>query len=372
MIRPSRVPTFSRFYSSGKGKLDLNDKLNKILADSNANTPSALNDIKKKRTGVNIQNKNNQSRQGSQTLFNKNESNVGQQRFRKPKASLDTKRNLSPIDSLTPKNYNPATFKWTIGANELDNEYTTSKIKEVFNVNPKLRVMHYTDSGVREDSLRHFIKNLGPEDSFDIVNVQAIDNAQVPFLRIISKEVTLKNYNEKLAQEKSKLYGRTREKKRESGIKYIKISWSISQHDLENQKRAEIESHLKKEQTILILIDTKENLGNKNTTFTIEEPQDPDYHPPRLAELEEIRRQKILEHLKSFFDADFQAEGDIRSKYLITIKAKTSKKASKEEKKTQQNQKKLERQLRQQQREAEKKAKFEAKKKEFEQLTSNV
>lgn len=269
------------------------------------------------------------------------------------------------IDKLN--KYDPDTFKWT-DSTDLENQYMTYIIKKIFKINSNLNVILYDEvKGIQNFTLREFIKTLKNDESFDILNIQEINNEKYPFLKIIDKPTCLKSFNEKLAEEKSKLYGRTIEKKRDLGVKYLKLSWEISEHDLQNQKLNEIKNLLKMGQKTILLIDTKNELSSKNLTFEIEKPRE-NYIEPKLNEFEAIRRNKILEFLKNLFtllESEFDISGSINKRILMNVKPKKIEVVKSKEKS---NDKKLERQLKQKQREEEKKLKLQEKKRLYEEL----
>jgi hypothetical protein len=252
----------------------------------------------------------------------------------------------------------------------------TFKIKEIYEINPSFKIVTPAESGIVQLPLRRFIQDLLPDESFDILDVQEIKGSRLAFLKTLDKKVCLKNYNEKLAEEKSKLFGRTREKKRDAGVKFIKVSWEISEHDLQNQKTNEILGLVKSGQKIVLLIDTREKIGNKNLVFEIAPvaPEEAEMQKkPKLGELEEIRRHKILDYIKGLFgDEIIEVTGSLDNRILITVKPAAVQKRDPVVEKIGKDAKKLERQLKQKQREEEKRAKLEEKKREHEELVAKL
>lgn len=125
-------------------------------------------------------------------------------------------------------------------------------------------------------------------------------------------------------------------------VKFVRIGWGISMHDLTHQKTNEIESQIKKGLKVNIVVGKLD----KADINGIEEEQ----HEEKISEVEKVRREKILETVQQVVQ-DFSpvTRGGVTSKVFITIKG-SGKSGDKEEKKRLKEAKKQERRLKLQQR----------------------
>lgn len=269
--------------------------------------------------------------------------------------------------------FDPKTFKYSESLSLRENEYYTDLFKRVYEVNPQFQVLKVGDEGSpKKCHFKQVLKELQDDETVDIVDIQTVKDHKYPLLRLMNKESVLKTFAEKRSMEISKLYGRTREKKRDSNVKFVKVSWEISPMDLENQKCNEILSHLKKNYKLTIAIDSKDNFNDMRGAFDVSEALNVE-KSKKLNDLEMIKREKTLTKLKDILAdvAEVETSGNIGGRIVLTVipMAKDSKNT---DKKSSKDQKKLERILKQKQREEKKKAEMEARAKEFEKMQANT
>ncbi|KAH3668038.1 hypothetical protein OGAPHI_001792 [Ogataea philodendri] len=127
-------------------------------------------------------------------------------------------------------------------------------------------------------------------------------------------------------------------KQREPDVKFIRVSWQITLHDLNGQKRHEIETQIKKGDRVRIEIDDKDNFDKDVRTKG---------HASSLSDLEHTKRSKIetsIDELLQTVGATFQKEGKLYDKISYEVKPSEKKKLSQDEKKQLKQQKKLEKQ----------------------------
>lgn len=267
-------------------------------------------------------------------------------------------------------NFDPLTFKYKLSQSDRENEFYTEKLKQVFSINSRFEVMAIGgQGGASRMKLKTFLRRLEEDEAFDVVDIQTVDDIQFPIVRATNKVATLKTFSDKRAVEVTKMFGRTHERKRTGNLNFIKISWEISQNDLENQKTNEITSQLKKGNKLTIAIDTKDNLQDSRYAFEA----DTISKGGQLNKLEELRRQKAFEYLKTILEENGTVEynGAITGKMIITVtpKAKVDNKAAK---KTEKNKKKQERLEKQRMREEAKKAEREARERELQAKLAEI
>lgn len=270
--------------------------------------------------------------------------------------------------------------KWEYGT-DLEKQYMNELLKTIYTINEDGRVSYVSPTGdIEYASVLKYIDTVPENHVLGIVDIQEQRGEKVAFIKLFERKVKLQEFSDKLAEEKTKLFGRTRKNKRISSLKSIKVSWEISQKDLDNQKTNEIMGHLKKGYKIRLVIGQKDLIGRRNFNFNkeaieaeeIEDEfdafnEDDLYESKNFQELypyEEARRNKVLEQIKSVFEelAKIEIKGDIRHKIVINAEPLVKEEAKKEEKKSLKDQKKAERRLKEQLRQEKKKAKMESKK----------
>lgn len=275
----------------------------------------------------------------------------------------------------------PVIPKWEYGT-DLEKQYMNDLLQTIYKINENGRVSYVAPSGdIEYATVLKYVDTVPENQVLGIVDVQEKLGEKVAFLKLFERKVKLQEFSNKLAEEKTKLFGRTRKNKRDSTLKSIKVSWEISQKDLDNQKTNEILGHLKKGYKLRLVIGQKDTIGRRNFNFDKEqteadeaaEEEDDIFSENDLLEVkqlkelvpyEERRRTKVLEQIKSVFDelAKIEVKGDIRHKILIHAEPLVKEAPKKEEKQSLKEQKKAERRLKEQLRQEKKKAKMESKK----------
>ncbi|KAH3666383.1 hypothetical protein WICMUC_005651 [Wickerhamomyces mucosus] len=279
------------------------------------------------------------------------------------------------------RSFNPETYKYQKSLDPLENDYLTETIIKIYGINPQFKISFYDDKELKIMKLSSFLKTLGEDESFDILTTKEINQLKYPFVSKIAKSIVLKNYNNKLAELKTKQFGRTREKKRDSNLKYIKVSWSINQSDLESQKTNELLSQLKKGYKLTVIVDTKENLDSINlmNLKNIEQTDSNSVNnqdTSNVHKLEKLKREKVLSYLITFLkeNAILETETDpsnISNRLVLNVSPKIKTKVDKNDKSIRDS-KKLERQEKQRLREEQKRLKLSERKREFEETISKL
>ncbi|GME76195.1 unnamed protein product [Ambrosiozyma monospora] len=190
---------------------------------------------------------------------------------------------------------------------------------------------------------------------------------EVPLVKIISSEAARKNYSDFLASEVNNLFREgqknklvrdenSNEENGENDIKMIRVSWQITNNDLNGQKKNEIVSHYKKGETLQIVIDENDNFDRQNN---------PHYDTTKeMSNVKKALRGKVIDNLNALLTeelgASFETSGDVNTKVIYNLKPLQKKQLSKDEKKRLKELKKLEKQEKLKQRLEKKKAKQEA------------
>jgi hypothetical protein len=265
--------------------------------------------------------------------------------------------------------FKPESFKYTESLSLRENEFYTDLFKRVHEVNQHFNVLMLDTGAPKKTHMKNVMKSLAEDETIDLVDVQELKGERYPVVRKMSKEAVLKTFAEKRSVEISKLYGRTKEKKRDANVKFIKVSWEISQTDLENQKKNEITSQLQKGFKLTIAIDSKDNLQDLRGAFEVSASKD----VAKLHDLEKLKREKTLEFIKELLleVADVDISGDIKGKIIMNVSPKVNDN-KKADKRVLKDQKKLERIQKQKMKEEQKREKMEARAKEFEQAVAKI
>ncbi|KAH3681160.1 hypothetical protein WICPIJ_007855 [Wickerhamomyces pijperi] len=283
------------------------------------------------------------------------------------------------------QSFDPETFQCKVSASESENGYLTEMIKRVHEINPHFHVVFKTESGIQQGPFSAFFNKVKDNETFDILTVKKEDDnpegRSFPFLVTVNKVDALKSYRDKMSVELNKKFGRTVEKKRSTNIKYVKVSWSINQFDLESQKTNEILSLLKKKTKLAIIIDTKEALERLNLT-SINNFEMGKSHSS-INDLERIKREKILTYLLKLFEEKAVIDSsktnvsqfDLSEKIMINVsplapqaQAQTETQATADnDANTKKSKSKMSRQEKQKLREQQKKAEIEEKRRLFEE-----
>lgn len=288
--------------------------------------------------------------------------------LRSPSRKTSTSAHATPQTNDIFTRFNPVTFNYKESLSLRENEFYTDLLKRVFETSRKFQVLLIDTGAPAKMHLKKVLSSLQDNEIVDIVDMIEQDGETFPLLRKMNKESVLKTFSDKKSIELSKLYGRTREKKRDSNVKFVKVSWEISQMDLENQKRNEIMSQWLKGVKITIAIDSKDNFHDLRGVFDTAFSQE----NSKLHDLEKLKREKTLEFLKTMFEgiADIDVLGDIKGRVIINV-TPTANDNKRSDKKSGKDQKKLDRIQKQKLREEQKKAKLDAKAKEFEKMMAN-
>lgn len=241
-----------------------------------------------------------------------------------PEAS-SLKKGLAITDLLKRqlKTFDPETFKFKNSINQNENDYLTEKIRSIYETNKRFQIVHKEGAEVKRDDFIKFFGKLKEEETFDILTIkksESDNNDSYPFLVIVNKKAALKTYQDKVSEELTKKFGRTVEKKRTTNVKYVKVSWSINQYDLESQKTNEIIGLLKKNNKLVVVIDTKEALEKLNLN-NLKKSEHQSFET-KINELERIKREKILSYLLKLFNdnATVDFPSDSTSGFKLTQK----------------------------------------------------
>lgn len=311
----------------------------------------------------------------------RNEFNRSNNSDQRPLPNERWRRNREPLGPEIPK--------WEYGT-DLEKEYMNHVFKQIYEVNEEGLVLFINDSGELEEGTVLRYVDLVPKDHvIGIVDKQEQRGEMFTLVKILPRRAKLQEYSDKMAENKTKLYGRgnKKPKNKDASLKHIKISWEISQSDLDNQKTNEVISQLKKGFKILLVIGQRRDIGAKRFSFDeLSQKKESELSQEEKEKLEEIeneqeegeeefqalnhfeqtRRNKVLEQVKAIFEerSKYTVKGDIRSRIVINaepLETVTPEKKEDEKKKLKE-QKKLERQLKEKQRLEKKKAKMESQK----------
>lgn len=276
---------------------------------------------------------------------------------------------------------------WEYGT-DLEKEYMNEVFKNIYDINKEGLVIFINQDGKLENgTILNYIDSVPTDSVLGVADIQEQGIEKVALVKIYERRGKLKEFSDKKADEITKQFGRTRKNKRDASLKNIKVSWEISQSDLDNQKASEILTQLKKGFKLLLVVGEKRVIGRKTFFNKLhrreeeeeqeqgqeEEEEIEDYEEEKevfedLNPYEELRRTKVLDQVKAMLEgnATYTIKGDIRSRVLInaepTGKTEGAKEEVVDEKKKLKEQKKLERQMKEKLRQEKKKAKMESKK----------
>ncbi|SCU99757.1 LAME_0G05292g1_1 [Lachancea meyersii CBS 8951] len=291
-------------------------------------------------------------------------------KFQQTKNAAFSKRkpnmgNASPGQQHAKKRF---TVKWTTGT-ERAQEAANHTLQQIFKLNERgvVKVVSQQSNTLEE---RLFVKwaaglDLG-DIGFTIVNVEQRGSYSIPLIKVVDAKTALKKYSDELARRKEEELSKMgfsnkrlgKKIDRDSGddnLKQIKVSWQISDADLNKQKAHEITSQLKKGYKVYLYLDRREELGKTNWSEDVSAIQEDEKkaRSPKLSSRELMRRQEVMDRLQEIVD-EFALQpvlnGSIDSRLIMKLTPKTtstnkSDKAALKEERKQLRQKKLESKL---------------------------
>ncbi|CAR24023.1 Aim23p [Lachancea thermotolerans CBS 6340] len=274
------------------------------------------------------------------------------------------KRKQTRTPSTGHQNRKRTTLKWNTGS-ERAQAAANFTLRQVFKMNERgvVKVVNQTTNKLEETSILIWAGELDlQKHGLAIVDVEQRGTFSIPLVKLVESKTALKKYSDELAKQKeeeltrlgfsSKRTGRKNENdSNEDNLKQIKVSWQISDADLNKQKANEIISQLKKGYKVFLYMNGKDALNKSNWAedITDEEPAHTRKHSDR--ELE--RRQHIVEQLQVIvneFSLSPTVEGSIETRLIMKLSPKpvASKKEDRmalKEQRKRERQEKLERKL---------------------------
>ncbi|CAL9731834.1 hypothetical protein MOUN0_M06502 [Monosporozyma unispora] len=255
--------------------------------------------------------------------------------------------------------------KWTTGS-ERARLAANQIIKEVYDLNKDgtIKMVDQETNQVQTSDIRNFIKGLNlEEEGLSIVNVEKNDVnkykvVQIPLLKRVDAKTALKRYTDLLVKEKEKelaelglLKKKNNSSKKDPTIKHIRITWQISEDDLNNQKANEINSLLQKGHKVNLYIESRSNNLPKSWLENFEELENNEA-AKRLSKREIKDNNNLMENLKDIvepYSITPVIEGSIYNKMIMKLAPRPDTKPN-VDKKSLRDERKKERQLKLQRR----------------------
>lgn len=212
-----------------------------------------------------------------------------------------------------------------------ENEYMNETIRKVLdNDNRAGSVWYINEFGKREettifDVLVRLDEVQAGKKEYDLIKLIHVTDSR-PLVKKFNRNEAMAEFKERIFARNDKLYGRTKEKKRESNLKFVKLGWEMSLSDLKNQKTKEILTHLKKGYRVRIGISVKKFLNSKK--FSWNEKQFVESFKDRFKkpdELEMLKRTKMMEYLDGLFEGHAEIKqrvGELEHGFLYELQPK--------------------------------------------------
>ncbi|CCH43086.1 hypothetical protein BN7_2633 [Wickerhamomyces ciferrii] len=281
----------------------------------------------------------------------------------------------------------PEIPKWEYGT-DLEKDYMNQVLKTVYETHPEGNIKFISENGDIEDStiLRYF--DIVPQGKvMGIVNIQEdeITKEKIAVIKYFERVSKIKQFSDERAKELTEQFGRTKvSKRKDQNVKHVKVTWEISQSDLDNQKTNEINGHLSKGHKLQIVIGEKRGMNRRVFDDDIKDKEiDEDAEIDEMEEieeeiqlndLEERRRNKVLDQIKLIFNekATIEVKGQLSKRISITATPLEKQSDKKGDVKNDKDAKKLARQEKERQRLEKKKAKEEEKKKRAAEFLQSI
>ncbi|CUS24643.1 LAQU0S18e00958g1_1 [Lachancea quebecensis] len=255
-------------------------------------------------------------------------------------------------------------FKWSTGS-ERAQAAANFTLRQVFKLNERgvVKVVNQTTNKLEETSILSWAGELDLQThGLTIVDIEQRGTFSIPLVKLVESKTALKKYSDELAKQKeeelmrlgfsSKRTGRKNENdSNEDNLKQIKVSWQISDADLNKQKANEIISQLKKGYKVFLYLNGKDALNKSNWAEDITDQEPTHIKKTSMRELE--RRQYVVEQLQAIvseFSLSPAVEGSIETRLImkLTPKPVASKKEDRmalKEQRKKERQEKLEKKL---------------------------
>lgn len=224
-------------------------------------------------------------------------------------------------------------IKWSSGTAK-QQAAASSVLEEIMAINPKgkIKAVNPEDNTVEEHNIREYLKGIDLN-KLGITVVRTLQNEitgeKIPMIKEIQTRLALKNYSNKLSKIKEqellskgvgadKIGRRHTESKSDANCKNVKVSWQISDYDLNKQKHNEITSHLRKGLKVALFVNEKDS-SNVNPV-TAEELSESKSNS--LTKKERNRREEVLLKLKEMiadYSTQVSEEGSIFKRMIIKV-----------------------------------------------------
>ena len=185
--------------------------------------------------------------------------NVHRNKFgNKVNTDKDNSRKRTPRNHYKPKKL---LIKWNSGTDK-QQAAANSVLEEILKINPKgnIKAIDRDTNEVQLTNVRTFLKGMDLEtNGITLVKIDEDEKTgeKVPMVKEIPSRMALKSYSNKLSEMKElellklgvnikRVGRRANETKNEASWKTVKVSWQITDYDLNKQKYNEIVSQLQK------------------------------------------------------------------------------------------------------------------------------
>ncbi|SCV03633.1 LANO_0G05314g1_1 [Lachancea nothofagi CBS 11611] len=248
--------------------------------------------------------------------------------------------------------------KWSTGS-ERAQSAANHTLQQIFKLNERgvIRVVDQETNQLEETTILTWAAGLDlGQFGITIVNVEQRGTYSIPLVKLVDTKTALKKYSDELARQKeeeltkmgfsNKRLGKKVEKDNgEDNVKQIKVSWQISDADLNKQKANEITSQLKKGYKVFLYLNGREALNKSTWAEDIASPEsENDSNAKKISAKELQRRQSVvdlIEEIVGDYALQPSVDGNIESRLIIkltpkpTAHKKEDKTALKEERKLQ-------------------------------------
>ncbi|SCU96272.1 LAFA_0G05402g1_1 [Lachancea sp. 'fantastica'] len=278
--------------------------------------------------------KNDKERKGGATARSGN--------LQPPKNVTFAKRNPKFGNSASGQHFTKkrASVKWTSGTERARNA-ANHVLQQVLKLNDRgiVKVVNQESNTLEEKAFVNWAAGIDLDQmGFILVNIEQRSSGSIPLIKVVDSKTALKKYSDELAERKkeelikmgfsSKRLGKKNDKDTNTdNLKQIKISWQISDSDLNKQKANEITSQLKKGHKVYLYLNGKEELSKVNWSDDIPTHQEDEKKSKgsAISPKEYRRRETVLESLHEIVsELAIQPvlEGSIDSRLIMKLNPK--------------------------------------------------
>ncbi|CEP64488.1 Aim23p LALA0_S11e05292g [Lachancea lanzarotensis] len=259
-----------------------------------------------------------------------------------PKSTFPLRRNVKLGNSASGQHFakKRTMIKWTSGTERAQNA-ANHILQQVLKYNGRgiVKVVMQESNTLEEKVFVNWAADIDLDQmGFILVNIEQTSSGSIPLIKVVDSKTALKRYSDELAERKkeelikmgfsSKRLGKKNDKDNsDDNLKQIKISWQISDSDLNKQKANEITSQLKKGHKVYLYLNGKDELSKINWSDDISASQEDEKKSkgPKITSKEYARRETVLRRLHeitSEWALQPALDGSIESRLIMKLNPK--------------------------------------------------